>query len=205
MLDFARLPVEATVGVVSRYMAARVNPYTVIVGQALAHPFQLPLSGQENVTNAIGSLKVVGTLGKTLEIGFGIDDVVRSRAKSSDGTTCLALCAALQEVYAYEVAIDVLLKLARESQVDGQWMPSYSEWGNRLEACSGALSTSEFTLLVEHFIFLCDPAKRVGGFTEDTHVKYGSARGCSSPKSIAKALSALSKNFSKTAACQSGE
>jgi hypothetical protein len=52
-----------------------------------------------DIERAINELKVVGTLGDTLEFGFGIQDVVRLMAKSERGCICLALCAALKECY----------------------------------------------------------------------------------------------------------
>jgi hypothetical protein len=52
-----------------------------------------------DIERAINELKVVGTLGDTLEFGFGIEDVVRLMAKSERGCVCLALCAALKECY----------------------------------------------------------------------------------------------------------
>ncbi|KAL9621518.1 MAG: hypothetical protein Q9160_004048 [Pyrenula sp. 1 TL-2023] len=192
MLDFIKLPIEVTVGMASRYMAALVNPYTVVVGQALARPFQLSPSGYKNVGEAMKSLKVVRTLGKTLEIGFGIDDIVYSMAQFPDGATCLALCAALQETYSQDVAIEVLLELARDSKVNGQWMPSYSEWASLLEACSGVLSTSQFSLRAEILMSLQGGDEQLGAFNRSNAITKP-ARGCSNPQSIAKALAALSK------------
>src|SRR5215469_16028723 len=81
MLDLAKLPFKATVGILSRYSAARVNPYTVLVGEVLGQNFQLTANGRKNLERAVENLKVVGSLGNTLEFGFGIEDVVRTMAK----------------------------------------------------------------------------------------------------------------------------
>jgi hypothetical protein len=192
MIDLAKLPVELTIGTAARYMAARVNPYTVVVGQALASPFHLSPGGRKNVYEAVMSLQMVGTLGNVLEIGFGIDDVVHSMVRSLEGETCLALCATLREAYSCDVAIEVLLELARESKVNGQWMPSYSEWRNLLDVCSGTHSTSQFPLRAEVLMSLGGEDERLGAFKRFGIITK-SARGCSSPASIAKALVALLK------------
>jgi hypothetical protein len=124
MLDISKLPVQATLGILSRYSAARVNPYTALVGEVLCERFQLTSVGRGNLENGIGSLRIVGSLGATLEFGFGAEDAVRTMAKSERGCICLALCAALKECYSDDIAVEVLLEMARLVKVDGQYMPS---------------------------------------------------------------------------------
>ena len=192
MLDLAKLPVQVTVGLASRYCAGRVNPYTVVVGQALCSSFQLPPVGWKNVENAIAKLPMVGTLGDTLEIGFGIEDVIRSMAKSMQGATCLALCAALKDCYSDDVAIEVLLELARLSKVEGQWMPSSLEWKNLLNACAGCLSSTTFPTRAEVFMQITNDQERLGAY-QRLEATPGTLRSCSSPKSIAEALFAISR------------
>lgn len=192
MVDLAKLPLQATLGIFSRYAAGRVNPYTVAIGEALCGQFQVTANGRRKLESAISSLSFVGSLGDTLEFGFGIEDVVRSMAKSQQGSTCLALCAALKECYHDDVCVEVLLELARLSKVDGQWMPSSLEWKNLLAACAGTLATSAFSHRAEHFMQQPNREQRLGayGALEMTPKDY---RSCSSPKSIAEALSALAQ------------
>jgi hypothetical protein len=192
MLDLAKLPVQVTVGLASRYCAGRINPYTVVVAQALCSSFQLAPAGWKNVENAIAKLSMVGTLGETLEIGFGIEDVVRSMAKSMQGATCLALCAALKDCYSDDVAIEVLLELARLSKVEGQWMPSSLEWKNLLNACAGCLSSTTFPTRAEVFMQIPNDQERLGSY-QVFEATARNLRGCSSPKSIAEALFAISQ------------
>ena len=192
MVDLAKLPLQATVGVFSRYAAGRVNPYTVAIGEALCGQFRVTANGRKKLESAISSLSFVGSLGDTLEFGFGIEDVVRSMAKSQQGSICLALCATLKECYHDDVCVEVLLELARLSKVDGQWMPSSLEWKNLLAACAGTLATSAFSRRAEHFMQSRNREQRLGayGVLERTPKDY---RSCSSPKSIAEALSALAQ------------
>ncbi|KAF8854431.1 hypothetical protein BDZ45DRAFT_676977 [Acephala macrosclerotiorum] len=192
MLDLSKLPVQATLGVLSRYSAARVNPYTALVGEVLCHNFQLTTKGRRNVEAVVKSLKVVGSLGDTLEFGFGIEDVVRSMVKSERGCVCLALCAALMDCYSEDMAVEVLIEMANLTKVDGQYMPSSESWKELLRACAGALSASKFPVVAEHFMQLNKEEQRLGAYRgfESLPTTY---RGCSSPKSIAKALLALSQ------------
>lgn len=144
MLDLSKLPVEATIGILSRYSAGRVNPYTAVVGEAMCRKFQLAMKGRRNLELAVNSLKVVGSIGNTLEFGFGIEDVIRSMAKSEGGSVCLAICAALKDCYSDTVAVEVLLEMARLCNVDGQYMPSSQSWKDLLKACAGTLQQQAF-------------------------------------------------------------
>src|ERR1700760_292570 len=64
MVDIAKLPVQASIGILSRYAAGRVNPYTVLVCEALCNRFQLTARGPANIETAAASLTAVGTVGK---------------------------------------------------------------------------------------------------------------------------------------------
>ena len=192
MLDLSKLPVQATLGSLSRYSAARVNPYTALVGEVLCQNFRLTAAGRKNLETAISSLKVVGSLGDTLEFGFGIEDVVRTMAKTERGCVCLALCAALKECYSNDIAVEVLLEMARLVKVDGQYMPSSQSWKELLSACAGTLSTSRFPHLAEHLMQLRMVEQRLGAVQKIADLPT-SIRSCSRPGSIAEALSGLAR------------
>jgi hypothetical protein len=192
MLDLSKLPVQATLGILSRYSAARVSPYTALVGEVLGQNFQLTAKGRKNLEKAVENLKVVGSLGNTLEFGFGIEDVVRSMVKIERGCVCLALCAALKECYSDDIAVEVLLEMARLVNVDGQYMPSSQSWKDLLSACAGTLSASKFPYLAEHLMQLPRDEHRLGAFLQLGAVP-SSIRSCSKPGSIAEALSGLAR------------
>ena len=192
MIDLAKTPITATVGVLSRYCAGRVNPYTAVVGQALCANFQLAQKGRNNVETALLSLNAVGSLDKSLQFGFGVEDLVRSLATTEEGATCVALFAALADCYSEDVAVEVILELARATKkVEGQYMPSSLEWKELLRACSGTLSKTDFPIQAETFMSLCPGQERLGGHKRIASMPRD-ARRCSSPKSIAEALIGLS-------------
>ena len=192
MLDLSKLPVQATLGILSRYAAARVNPYTALVGEVLCQGFRLTAVGRKKLETAVGNLKAVRSLGNTLEFGFGIEDVVRTMAQTERGCVCLALCAALKECYSDDIAVEVLLEMARLVSVEGQYMPSSRSWKDLLSACAGTLSASKFPYLAEHLMQLSDDKQRLGAFQRlDASPK--SFRTCSRPDSIAEALFSLAQ------------
>jgi hypothetical protein len=193
MTDLAKMPVNATVGVLSRYMAGRVNPYTGVVAEELCRSFELPVKGRKNIEAAVALLKTVGSLGDVLEFGVGIEDVVRSMARSEGGSMCLALCSALKDTYSDDVAVEVLLEFARLSKVDGQWMPSGLEWKNLLDACAGALAASTFSQRAEFLMCLVKNDPCLGAADQGLTARPKGIRRCSTPKSIAEALLILAQ------------
>lgn len=192
MLDLSKLPVQATLGVLSRYSAGRVNPYTALVGEVLCQSFQLSFVGRKNVETAVESLKVVGSLGNALEFGFGVQDVIRSMVKSERGCVCLSLCAALKECYSDDISVEVLLEMARLMNVDGQYMPSSRSWKELLAACAGAVSTSKFPSMAEVFMQQPNTEERLGAFRRVVAAP-AALRSCSRPGSLAEALFGLAR------------
>jgi hypothetical protein len=192
MVDLSAAPIKGTLGALSRYSAARVNPYAVMVGETLCSIFQLSPDGRKRIDTAVEKLKVVGTLGKTLEIGFSVEDVVRAMSKTERGRICMAFCAALKECYSDDMAVEILLEMARLVKADGQLMPSSQAWKELLTACAGTLASSAFPLLAEHYMQLPKDDRRLGAYHRFDSSS-GSVRSCSSPLSIAKAIFGLAR------------
>lgn len=188
MVDIAKLAVQIPVGMLSRYAAGRVNTHTVLVAEAMGMTFRMGKNGRSSLEKAFSKLSSVSTLNGSLYIGFGIEDFTREMIKSEAGAMLVGLCAALKECYTDDVAIEVMLEYARQTKADGQWMPSNMEWRNLLDACAGCLATSNFALRAEHLMQLAKGEQRILTFGAEGRKKQ---RGCSTPKSIADALSAL--------------
>ena len=75
-------PVQTTLCVLSRYNAARVNPYTAFSRRSSVP--QLSAHDEGIVKAVVNSLMVVGNLGDTLNFGFGIEDAIQSIVSSLD-------------------------------------------------------------------------------------------------------------------------
>lgn len=192
MVDLSTAPIKGTLGALSRYSAARVDAYAAIVGETLCSIFHLSWNGRRNIDAAVESLKVVGTMGKALEIGFAIEDIVRVMARTDEGRICVALCAALKECYSEDMAVEVLLEMARSVKVDAKYMPSSQAWKELLRACAGTLSASTFPLLAEHYMRLPKDDRKLGAYHRYEHSS-DSLRSCSNPKAIAKAMIILAQ------------
>ncbi|KAF2463384.1 uncharacterized protein BDR25DRAFT_114406 [Lindgomyces ingoldianus] len=190
MFEIARVPYEATLGLLARYMAGRVNPYTGAVVQCMSSQFWLSRHGRQNIESAISSLNVVGSAGDVLEFGFAIEDVIRSFSKTEAGATGLALCAALKECYHDDIAIDVLLEMARLCKASPEFMPTSSHWKDWLTACAGVLAVTDFPRRAEHLMQLPNSNQRLGVYQRFEGLPKA-LRSCSSPQSIAKCLFAL--------------
>src|SRR5450432_1263581 len=145
MVDLIAKPINVTVGVLQRYSAGRVDPYTAVVGQALCSGFRLGTLGRKRIDDALSSLSAMSSLGDVLYFGFGAENLVRSLARTEEGALCVALCAALRDCYHEDVAVEVLLELARLTSVPKKYMPSSFEWKALLNACCGALTTTTFS------------------------------------------------------------
>ena len=181
-----------SVNALARYCGAKVNPYTVVVGRAMCKVFQLAPAGRRNMEKALASLKSVSSINSALYFGFGVQSPLHLLAETEEGTCCLAICAALRECYHENVAVEVLLELARSfTAVPGEYMPSSLEWKALLQLCSGALAQTSISIRAEHFMSLFRETKTMYCVVSTLH------RPCSKPENIAKALLGVAKLSNK--------
>ena len=184
--------IRGAVKVLSRYSAAGVDQYTVIIGQIVCGNFKLSVRGARRLESAIMELKSMNTIGNMLHFGFGVDSVVRNLAATEEGGILVALCAAATEAYAPNHAADIFWELVRTFKAPEKQTPSPLQWKALLKACAGTLAETEFPRLAEHLMHLHSDNDRlsVGRYETDTH---RNARGVSSPDTIAEALLAIGK------------
>lgn len=93
-------------------------------------------------------------------------------------------------MYSLDISTEVLLEMARLSGVGGEWMPSSFEWKAMLNACSGVLARTTFGMRAEVLMQLGNSGQRLGAFPRHEATPQD-LRDCSSPKSIAEALSVM--------------
>jgi len=169
-VNLANTTVNFSVGLLSRFAAAGVDPYTVKVGQAIARNLPLSVTGQRNVQNALSDLRSYGSLGNALWFGFGIKSFPRALGTTDEGRTLLAISAALSECFDEDFAADTLhnLVLAFRSESEPTPTPSRSEWLYFVRACTGMLSLTKFPHLVEVYTRLDPtPSGRSQPWSED--------------------------------------
>lgn len=192
-LDWAnliKLPFEIPIGILSRISAARVDPYTIVVGQRLGHLFQLTLYGRQHIQESLSKLRPFQTLGRALYIGVGLDHIIHILARTEEGKMCILLCATLSEFYGKSTAAQVLIEMVKTSRAPEELRPSIMEWEGLVDACAGVFTTSLFPALAEKYMQL-HPEHKVLGLKHRHNKNW--ARDCSSAESLAKTLLALAE------------
>src|SRR5271156_2739532 len=91
-VGLTRSTVSFSIGVLSRCAAAGVDPYSVVVGQAIARNLPLGTLGRRNVQEALSELKSYAGLGDALWFGFGIKSFARTLGMTDQGCSLMAIC-----------------------------------------------------------------------------------------------------------------
>lgn len=137
--------------VLSRFSKAGVDMLTVAIGQTIFSSFKVPPTGQRRLFDAISKLKAFSSYGKVLWFGFGIKPVVKSLCETEQGSACAAICACLSVSYDLSYSSQVMKELADMSLAPTTLTPALSQWAALVNACAGAVTDSQFPVLVEGF------------------------------------------------------
>lgn len=180
-----------SVGVLARLSAAGVDPYTVLVGQAVAQSFYLGPVGRKNVQQALAKLTSYNGFGNALWFGFGLKSFVRALGSTEEGCSCLSICAALSECYPEDLAAEVLHELTLAYKAPHNLTPSANEWLLLVRACAGTFAASPFPLRAEKLMSL-KPSVRRSRY-HIAHLGFPRERLCASPTDLAAALIGLGK------------
>lgn len=160
-VGLSRSSVAFTVDILGRYMAAGVQPFTIMVGQELAKNLRLSATGQDNIHNALNSLQSYRGLGDVIWFGFGLRSLVRTLGSTTEGKGLVALCAALGESFHEDFAASVLHSMTASYSPPSGFMPSLKEWQTLVKACTGVLAHSKFPILVDSFTRLCPKQRQL--------------------------------------------
>ncbi|KAF2253854.1 hypothetical protein BU26DRAFT_230812 [Trematosphaeria pertusa] len=181
-----------TVGVLNRCANTGVDPYSVVVGQAVAQSFPLARGGRENIHNAIAALRYQNGIANTLWFGFGVRALARTLVLTSEGTSLLALCACLGECFHEDLAPEVMFHIVKAYGAPGELTPSTAQWAAIIKACSGSLATSKFPLLAEGLMRL-DPGSGRTTMLNSNFQQWPFVRGCPLPEDLATVIIAVGK------------
>jgi hypothetical protein len=181
-----------SVGVLNRCASAGVDPYSVVVGQAVAQNFPLARHGRENIHNAVTALPYRNSIAGTLWFGFGVRAFVRTLVLTSEGTSLLALCSSLAECFHEDLAAEVMFQVVKAFKAPGELTPSTTQWLMIIRACSGALSMSKFPVLAEGFMRL-DPGSARTTMPNRCLQQLPFVRGCPLPEDLATVIIAVGK------------
>jgi hypothetical protein len=148
-----------SIGVLSRFSAAGVDPYTTIAAQVVCKAnFQLSHSGRRNVNSALSKLTAFKSFGDALWFGFGTKHLVRTLATTEEGTLVVALCGALAEMYTENARAEILGAIARTTNVPEEFTPSLLQWRDLCNACAGVFADTPFPLRLNTFARLMPDA-----------------------------------------------
>ncbi|KAI9691996.1 MAG: hypothetical protein M1820_009614 [Bogoriella megaspora] len=184
---------STTIGVLSRISAAGVDPYTVVVGQALGSQFQLTRLGRRRITDALEMLPSFRATGNALSFGFGVNHLVRVMARSEQGISCLLLCGSLAECYPIEYAAEILIEMVKTTQAPADLRPSILQWKALLEACAGIFSLTRFSSLLDGFMRLHPSYPVLFSPFVSSPIGLNPSERCSSPADLASAILALAQ------------
>lgn len=181
-----------SIGVLARLSSAGVDALTVSVGQAIFQNFRLGHAGRTNVQKALQSLRSYSSFGNIIWFGFGIRSLVRSLGNSNQGTTLLALCAAIGECFHPDLGAEVLHEITVSYQAPEHLVPSPLQWSALIKACSGVFATTTFPILAEELMSFGPSATLFTTYVGDVH-GCTTGRGFPYPSDLAAALTGLCK------------
>ncbi|KAL9637194.1 MAG: hypothetical protein Q9204_001973 [Flavoplaca sp. TL-2023a] len=186
----ANTTVSASVGVLSRLSGAGVDPFTVAVGQAVASKFQMSRLGIHRLESAVNNLGHASMIGDALWFGFGIDHIIRSLMRTTEGATCVMLCSILSESRTSVLSARVLFELTNtysSSSPDATRLtPSLQQWEALVKACAGTLSTTPFGTVVDQMVMLV--SQHIINSPTGSHRRY-----VGDPERVAAVLNALGR------------
>ncbi|KFZ02458.1 hypothetical protein V500_00201 [Pseudogymnoascus sp. VKM F-4518 (FW-2643)] len=139
--------------ILQRLSGSSLDTYTVAVGHVLGSQFRLSSKGRINMQNALDNMNAYAGLQNVLWFGFGVKHPARAIGTTEQGTTLVALCAALAECFPHETAAEILNDMVSlESNLD--MTPSVGEWLALIKSCAGILSTTMFSVRAEKLMGL---------------------------------------------------
>lgn len=152
--------ITGSTAILQRLSMANVDPYTLVVAQAVSSHFKMSLLGQRRVHEAVQDLKCFSSIGNAVWFGIGVKHIIRTLAETKEGTTCLTLCASLAEVFGSEVSAAILGELASVLGLPEGSGPSLPQWEHLVVSCAGILAATTFPCVAEHFMGLYEVRDR---------------------------------------------
>ena len=171
------MQLSASVAIVGRLAAAGIESLTVAVGQILCNRVPIGAHGEKVLMESMGKLKSFSAFGDVVWFGIGIRHVLRSLVHTSQGASCVALCAALAECNSRKASALVLYEMAKRSGSPQELSPSISQWEAMIKTCASIFTPSTFGVRVQQLL-------RLGGY----NITLSEA---SDPRDIADALFAV--------------
>ena len=184
---------NASVQILSRISAAGIDPFTIVMGQAVCGSLVWGTEGRKRFDQALQKCRGLAGYRNVLWFGFGVKHVASILTSTEQGATCAALCSCLAECYGSDLAANIILEMTKASKPTIETVPSLVQWRNLINACAGLVTASTFSIRAEQLMRLAGqsriaPNERSGQL--DTWQNY---RGVAQTMEIAETLLGLAK------------
>lgn len=116
--------ISASIHILSRISAAGIDPFTIVMGQAIGGSLLWRDEGRERFDKALQSCQGLAGYRNVLWFGFGVKHIAHVLTATDQGSTCAALCACLAECYSVTYAAEIMLEMTKASKPTTETTPS---------------------------------------------------------------------------------
>ena len=183
-----RMQFSASIAVLGRLSGAGIEPLTIAVGQALCSHVPLGAHGEMILMEAMNKLKAFSTFGDVVWFGVGVRHILRELVQTSQGASCVALCAALTEGHSISTSALIMYEMTKVLGSPQELSPSFLQWEALVKVCSSVFASTNFGIRVQQYL------KLVGYIDEATYFKgIYPPNGVGHPRQFARAMLAIGK------------
>ncbi|MDI1492787.1 MAG: hypothetical protein OHK93_004570 [Ramalina farinacea] len=193
-VDWTRLSadsVNASIQILSRISAAGIDPFTIVMGQAIGGSLLWRDEGRKRFDEALQSCRGLASYRNVLWFGFGVKHVAHVLTATDQGAVCAGLCSCVAECYTTAYAAGIMMEMTKISNPPAEFTPSLLQWRNLVHSCAGLVSSSTFALCAEQFMRFSGDLRVASRHSQCDHNYPG--RGISHKTQIAEALLGLAK------------
>ena len=150
---------HTSVQILSRISSAGIDPFTIVVGQAVCGTLVWGAEGRKRFDQALQKCRGLAGYRNVLWFGFGVKHVASILTSTEQGATCAALCSCLAECYGSDLAADIVLEMTKALKPTTETVPSLVQWRNLVNACAGLVTTSTFGIRAEKLMRLAGESR----------------------------------------------
>ncbi|KAI4216268.1 MAG: hypothetical protein LQ351_001278 [Letrouitia transgressa] len=151
-----RTQFSASIAILGRLSSAGIEPLTVAVGQAICSRIPIGVHGEKVLKEAMAQLQACSSFADVVWFGVGVQHILRTLIQTSQGSSLVALCAALGEGFTQSTSALIINETAQFCGSPQDLSPSFSQWEALIRVSSCALTSSTFGLRFHQMLKLDD-------------------------------------------------
>lgn len=155
-----RTQFSASIAILGRLSSAGIEPLTVAVGQAICSRIPIGVHGEKVLKEAMAQLQACSSFADVVWFGVGVQHILRTLIQTSQGSSLVALCAALGEGFTQSTSALIINETAQFCGSPQDLSPSFSQWEALIRVSSCALTSSTFGLRFHQML-------KLGGYTQN--------------------------------------